>query len=238
MDFFLETLAGAVRLIFSADADAAAAVVVSLQVSLCSVLICAAAGFPAAYALWSARFPGRKAVLVLVHALMGTPTVAIGLFLYIVISRRGPAGGLDLLFTKKAMILGQAVLGLPIVISLAHSALSSLDPRAMETALTLGAGRVRCAVTMLVEARSGFAAALITAFGRLLGEVGVSMMLGGNIAGKTRNISTAMALETGKGEAALGLALGLILLATAVCINVLLKLLQGGGRESSRGDRG
>lgn len=229
MDFFLETLSEALRLVLRGDAKVSGALLVSLEVSVLSVLLCAAAGFPAAYALWSSRFPGRRPVLVLIHALMGVPTVAVGLFLYILISRRGPAGALELLFTKNAMILGQAVLGLPIVVSLAHSALDSLDRRALETSLTLGAGRLRCAITMVVEARIGLAAALITAFGRLIGEVGVSMMLGGNVAGRTRNIATTIALETGKGEAALGLALGFVLLATAVLINVLLKLLQGGG---------
>ncbi len=230
MDFLLETIRESFRLVFSADAEVMSALAVSLQVSSAAAAICGISGIPAAYVLWRSRFPGRGAVLLFNNAMLGVPTVALGMVLYLVLCRRGPMGFLELLYTKEAMILGEALLGLPIVISLGHSTLSALNPAALETALTLGAGRFRTALTLIVEARIGLAAAVMTAFGRLLGEVGVSMILGGNIAGDTRNIPTAIALETGKGESALCLSLGMILIAAGFVIFVLLRAVQGSAR--------
>jgi tungstate transport system permease protein len=233
MEFFFTTLWDSLRMIFAADAGVLSAVATSLRVTLCATVLCTAFGVPLAYLIWVRRFPGREALLTVANALLGVPTVAVGLFVYMAICRRGPLGGLDLLFSSPAMVLGQTVLGLPIVVSLGVAALEGIDPRARATALTLGAGRWRTALTLLREGRFAVAAATIVAFGRLIGEVGISMMLGGNIAGRTRNISTAIALETSKGEFAFGCALGIILVSVALGVNIGLRMLQGRTREKA-----
>lgn len=227
VDFFLDTLGDSLGLLAGLDRRVLSAVLVSVQVSLAAAGLATAAGLPLAYLLWARPFRGRETVLTVLHAMLGVPTVAIGLFVYLVVCRRGPLGELELLFTRPAMVLGQALLGLPIVVALGHAGLQGLDRRVRETAFTLGAGPLRMAFTVAREARFALGAAVITAFGRLVGEVGVSMMLGGNVAGKTRNISTAIALETSKGEFAFGLALGLVLVAVALAVNVALRGLQG-----------
>jgi tungstate transport system permease protein len=232
LEFFFETLWESLGLLATADASVLSAVLVSLQVTLAATVLSTTMGLPLAYVLWAHRFRGREVLVTLNHALLGVPTVALGLFLYIIICRRGPLGELNLLFTRPAMILGQALLGLPIVVALSYAALKSLDPRARATALTLGAGPMRVGYTMIGEARFAIAAAVITAFGRLVGEVGISMMLGGNVAGRTRNISTAIALETSKGEFAFGMALGIFLIAVALGVNILLRFVQGDGGKT------
>lgn len=156
---------------------------------------------------------------------MAVPTVLVGLLVYMLISRRGPLGGLELLFTPSAIVLGGTLLAGPIVATLVMNAVEGADRRILPTLMTLGAGPVRTGLKYLAEIRLGIAAALVAGFGRVLSEVGVAMMLGGNIRGYTRTMTTAIALETGKGEFATGVGLGLILMTIALLVNVLFNLI-------------
>lgn len=219
----------ALKLIFSGNHDVYSAVSISLQVAGAATAISTALGVPLGFALTLRRFKGRQLVITGLNTLMALPTVVVGLFVYAFISRGSLLGPLGLLFTRKAMIIGEVILALPIVVALSHAAFSTLDKAIRETAVTLGAGRLRVAATMLYEGRFALIAAIAVAFGRLIGEVGISMMLGGNIAASTRNITTAIALETARGEFAFAMALGIILLTLALGVNFLLRYFQGKG---------
>jgi tungstate transport system permease protein len=174
-------------------------------------------------------FPGRRLLIVLLQTLLALPTVVIGLLLYLSLSRVGPFGEWHWLFTQNAMILGEAALAFPILAAMTLSAAQGLDPRIAETARTLGASPLRAAIAMLAEARFAILAAIASGFGRVISEIGCAMMVGGNIAGVTRNITTAIALETSKGEFAQGIALGTVLVVFALGVNFLLAWLQGKG---------
>jgi tungstate transport system permease protein len=163
----------------------------------------------------------RSLILVLFRAGMSVPTVLIGLLCYALLSRRGPLGGLDLLYTPVGILLGEFCLALPIVVTWTHGAICGLDPRVGETAFTLGAGRLRRWRTCLSEARLGVMLALLTAFARCFTELGIAMMVGGNIKFRTRTLTTATALETARGEFARGVAMSLILLGLAAVVTVL-----------------
>jgi tungstate transport system permease protein len=226
VDFYSESLTTALQLIASRDPDVVSAVTVSIVVSLWSTLFAALAGVPAGVAVAVAEFPGKRAVVTLLNTLMALPTVVVGLFVYSLISRQGPLGEFGLLFTPWAMVVGQTLLAIPIVANLTMSAIKGADPRIVPTALTLGAGPFESIRRLVLEMRFGIMAALIAAFGRVIAEVGVAMMLGGNIRGHTRTMTTAIAMETGKGEFSLGLALGLILMAVALVVNMALNALQ------------
>ena len=167
--------------------------------------------------------------MVLLQSMLAFPAVVVGLVLYMLLSRQGPFGSLQLLFTQDAMILGQAILAFPILAAFTVSAVQGADPRAHETAVSLGAGPWRAALTTLNEVRFGVMAAVINGFGRAISEVGCALMIGGNIAGVTRNITTAIALETSKGEFVQGIALGVVLVALALGVNFVMAMLQGEG---------
>ena len=226
MDFYSESLTTALQLIASRDPDVVSAVTVSIVVSLWSTLFASLAGVPMGVMVAVAEFPGKRAVVTLLNTLMALPTVVVGLFVYSLVSRQGPLGEFGLLFTPWAMVVGQTLLAIPIVANLTMSAIKGADPRSVPTALTLGAGPFESIRRLVLEMRFGIMAALIAAFGRVIAEVGVAMMLGGNIRGHTRTMTTAIAMETGKGEFALGLALGLILMAVALIVNMALNALQ------------
>jgi tungstate transport system permease protein len=187
-----------------------------------SALIACVPGIPLAVLIALKRFRGRRALLAVLSSLMALPTVVVGLLVYSLISRVGPLGPLGLLFTPRAVIIGQAILAFPIVISMTASALSSLDPLLPEVLTTLGATRGRILWMSVREARGAVLSASLAAFGRVVGEVGAAMMLGGNIRWYTRTLTTAIALETSKGEFELGLALGIILMGMALGVNALL----------------
>jgi tungstate transport system permease protein len=155
--------------------------------------------------------------------------VVVGLTVYMLLSRNGPLGDLKLLFTQTGMVIGQIILCFPLLVAISHSALLAADRRAWETAVTLGARPWQAMLTVMYEVRYGLIAALIAAFGRVIAEVGASMMIGGNILNYTRNITTAIALETSKGAFAQGIALGIILLLAALLLNVSLTAMQGKG---------
>ena len=226
MDFFSESLHTALGLIAARDPDVVNAVTVSIVVSLWSTLFAALAGIPAGVALGMAEFPGKRAAVTLLNTLMALPTVVVGLFVYSIISRQGPLGGFGLLFTPRAMVIGQTILAVPIMANFTLSTIKGADPRIVPTALTLGAGPFGSVYQLMIELRFGIMAAVIAGFGRVIAEVGVAMMLGGNIRGYTRTMTTAIAMETGKGEFALGLALGLILMTVALVVNLFLNFLQ------------
>ena len=163
----------------------------------------------------------------LFNSLLSVPTVVIGLFVYVLLTRQGLFGELELLFTKNAMVIGQVILCFPILVALGYSALRSADKRLWETSTTLGVPTWYTMLTVCYEVRYGLFAAVITAFGRIISEVGISMMVGGNIMGYTRNITTAIALETSKGEFAQGIALGFVLLLLSFLLTASLSYIQG-----------
>lgn len=193
----------------------------SLRVTLSAVLAAALIGLPLGAWLALARFPGRSLVIVLVNALMGLPPVVAGLVIFLLLSRSGPLGGLGWLFTPKAMIVAQTVLVLPIVVALTRQTVEDLLGEYQEHLASLGQTGGRAAATLLYEARFSLATALLAGFGRASAEVGAVLIVGGNIAGHTRTMTTAIALETSKGDLALALGLGCVLLALTLLVNGL-----------------
>ncbi|MCD8162302.1 MAG: ABC transporter permease [Synergistaceae bacterium] len=181
---------------------------------------------PLGFLLGYFDFPGKRCVRTVVDTLLALPTVVIGLLVYAFISRRGPLGGWDLLFTIEGMAIGQIILGTPIVVAYTATAIEGLDNRLRQTLMTLGASGAKLAMTSLWEARFLVLVAALTAFGRIVGEVGSAMMLGGNIKWHTRTITTAITLETGKGDFALGIALGVILILISLILNISLTFLR------------
>lgn len=201
----------------------------SLMVAVLGLAIAAVPAIGAAYLIATHDFPGRRVVVVVAQSFLSFPTVLVGLVLYLLFTRHGPLGGFSLLFTRSGMVLGQAVIGFPVVLAFALSTLQAADVRLRETAWVLGAGRWRTFLTVLRELRFGLMAALVAGFGRVVAEVGSALMIGGNIEGATRTITTAIALETSKGEFAQGIALGIVLVVLALLVNVMLAWLQGAG---------
>lgn len=226
MDFIFDSFKTSILLILSLDTEVYHAVWTSLSVSVMSVVFASAFGIPFGLLLAVARFPMKRAAIILLNTLMALPTVVVGLVIYGIISRQGPLGQLGLLFSPIAMVIGLTILALPIITNYTLSSIKGADGRIVPTAMTLGAGRFQSYLMLLSEVRFGIMAAVIAGFGRVIGEVGVAMMLGGNIRGYTRTMTTAIALETSKGEFAFGLALGIILMAVALLINLFLNIIQ------------
>ncbi len=226
MGYLGDSLLTAFELILNFDRDIRMTAWVSLYTSSCAIVIAALLGVPIGLWLGLNRFRGRQLLLALLNTLMALPTVVVGLLLFGLLSRQGPLGPLGLLFTPLAMIIGQTVLATPIVANLVLAAVTGADQRIIDTALTLGASRLQAAIQLLREIRFGVMAAVIAGFGRVIAEVGVAMMLGGNIRNSTRTMTTAIALETSKGEFAFGLALGILLLSIALLVNLFLNVLQ------------
>ncbi len=226
MYYLGEAFLKAIELIFNLDREVIAIAFLSLRISSTATLLASAVGIPAGFILAVSRFRGQRIVETLLNTLMALPTVVVGLFLYALLSRRGLLGEAGLLFTPTAMIIGQFILATPIVTALTLSAFRTIDERARETALTLGASPARAALAVMLEARFATMAAIIAGFGRVIAEVGCSLMVGGNIRWYTRNMTTAIALETSKGEFGFALAIGIILLAVALAANILLHSLQ------------
>ncbi|MGB1111258.1 MAG: ABC transporter permease, partial [Gammaproteobacteria bacterium] len=200
MDSIWGAFGQALALLLSGDGDLWEIVGISFQVSLTALLIASPVALVIAVTLTFGRFPGRRLLITLFNTLLSVPAVVVGLTFYILLSRQGPMGDWRLLFTQSAMVIGQIALALPILVAMGHSSLQAADRRAWETARTLGANIGEAFLTVMREVRFGLLAALLAAFGRIIAEVGASMMLGGNILHYTRNIPTAIALETSKGE--------------------------------------
>lgn len=226
MDFILQGIAQAFVLLARGDSETYSAVLATVQVSTLSMSASLLIGIPLGYLLGYLDFPGKKPLRTVVDTLLSLPTVFIGLVVYAFLSYRGPFGELGLLFTLTGIAIGQTILALPVVISLTATAVESLDQHLRLTLLSLGASPRQIFLTSLWEARLGLLIAAVTATGRVLTEVGISMMVGGNIKWQTRTITTAIALETNKGQFATGIALGLVLLALAFGINISLSFLR------------
>ncbi len=227
MDIFLDSLESAFLLLLACDPELMDIVAVSLKVSTISTLIASLVGIPCGFLIAYSSFYGKRLLLTCLNTLLALPTVVIGLLVYSFISRRGLFGSLELLYTQKAIIIGQVILIIPLVTSLTIAAVSRIDKRYRNTALTLGATQIQMALVIIKEARYGIGAAVIASFGRVIAEVGISMMLGGNARGFTRTMTTAMALEYDKGEFVLAVALGLTLMTIAFGINMLFHFFQG-----------
>lgn len=223
----IDALANAWRLLLMGDAALWVIIWISLKTSLLGLLIAAPPSIVAGYLIATHRFTGRRVLIWLAQAALSLPTVLIGLLLYLMLSRQGPAGGLHWLFSQSGVVVGQVLIAIPVLIAFTLSAVQASDVRLAETAITLGASRWRVMLTVLHETRFGVMAAVINGFGRVISEVGCAMMVGGNIAGETRTITTAIALETSKGEFAQGIALGIVLITIALIINAVLMLMQG-----------
>jgi len=227
------TLADAARhafeLLLGGDATLWGIIWISLRVSCLAMLVATPFAVVLGFVLATFTFPGRRALIVVLQTMLALPTVVVGLLLYLILSRQGPLGEWHWLFTQEAMVLGQAVLAFPILAAMTLSGVQGVDARAAETARTLGATPLRAALTVLMEARFAVMVAIASGSGRVLSEIGCAMMVGGNIAGVTRNITTAIALETSKGEFAQGIALGTVLVALALAVNFAIAMLQGKG---------
>ncbi len=226
MKYIIEGLLEALKIIVTFNREFLNIVFVSVKVSIASTVIASVLGIPFGVFVALKRFPGRQALITVLNTLLSLPTVVVGLTVYSFLSRRGPLGEFGLLFTLSAMIIGQVVLIFPIISALTVTAVRSLDTRIRDTVLSLGANDVQGFWMILLEARFVIIAAVVTGFGRVFSEVGISMMLGGNIRGYTRNITSAIALETSKGEFALSIALGIVLLLVALIINIVFTYFQ------------
>ena len=199
----------------------------SLRLSCTSTFLASIVGIPAGFFIAFREFHGKRFLITILNTLLSLPTVVVGLFVYAFLSRRGIFGAWDLLYTPKAIIIGQVILIIPLVTTFTISAFSRIDDRYRETALTLGANVLQTAWVILREARFGLMASMITAFGRVIAEVGISMMLGGNAKGFTRTMTTAMALEYDKGQFVLSVALGIALLTISFAVNLFFNYFQG-----------
>lgn len=226
MDYIATGFSHALKLILKLDPELLGIIFLSVKVSGAALVVSAFIGIPAGAFLSLKKFPMRSAAVSLLNTFMGLPPVVVGLFLYLLLSRSGPLGFMSLLYTPYAMMLAQTVLALPIVVSLSYAAISSVNPVIRMAAKTLGANDYQAAVTIIKEARMGIMAAVIAAFGRVIAEVGAILIVGGNIAGLTRVMTTAIAMETDKGNFELALALGIILLSLSLLINTALHLIQ------------
>ena len=229
MESLLSATQAALYLLLSGDPELWDIIGISFKVSSMALLISIIPSLLLAFFLAYGVFPGRRLLITIFNTLLSVPAVVVGLTLYLMLSRQGPLGDWKLLFTQAAMVLGQIALCMPILVAMSHAALQAADKRAWETARTLGASIPRAAFTVMRETRFALLAALLAAYGRIIAEVGASMMLGGNILHHTRNIPTAIALETSKGEFAQGIALGLVLLTITFFLNGLFHRFQGRG---------
>ncbi len=232
MDFFVQGIWQAIHLLISGNAETYSAVEASLLSTIYAMTLATVLGLPLGLALGYGNFFGRRFLRLISDTLLAFPTVLIGLLVYAFIMRKGPLGDMGLLFTLEGMALGQAILALPIMISLTAQAVENNDPRCRQTLLTLGASPLQMAWGTLKELRFAVMLVFVTAFGRVVTEVGIAMMLGGNIRWHTRTITTAITLETNKGEFAQGIALGLVLLLMAFILNFALTFLRREGRKA------
>ena len=228
MDIYWEGLKEAGRLIIHLDPEVLEVFLLSLYVSGTAVVLGMLLGIPLGTLLALNRFPGRGIVLGIVHTFMGLPPVVVGLFVFIALSRNGPLGGLELLFTPSAMIVAQLILVTPIIAGFSHAAIGDINPKLIWQAHSLGASGIQLVLTLLREARFGLIAAAIAGFGRVIAEVGAVMMVGGNLKGTTRVMTTFIVEETRKGNWPRSIALGLILIFFAYLINLALTRLQRG----------
>lgn len=225
----IEALAGAVRLVLSGDPELYAIVLLSLEVSLAAVLAATVIALPLGAAVAVTRFSGRRGVIVLLNALMGLPPVVVGLSVYLLLSRSGPLGSFGILFTPAAMVVAQTILVVPIIAALARQAVEDAWNEYREQLQSLGVRGVRAAGTVLWEIRFSLLTAVLAGLGRASAEVGAVMIVGGNIAGSTRVMTTSIALETSRGDLTLALSLGMVLIVIVLLLNAAVYV----GREAA-----
>jgi tungstate transport system permease protein len=226
MDLIWQGVVKAVELVFGGDSEVWSITRLSIQISGIATLISLLLGIPLGVALALGRFPGRSLAVALVNTGMGLPPVVVGLFISILLWRSGPLGFLELVYTPSAMIIAQVVIAFPLVVGLTMASFQSLDPNLALQLLGIGASKPQMLWLLGKEARLPMLAAVMAGFGGVISEVGASMMVGGNIRGQTRVLTTATVLETGKGNFDIAIALGLILLVICFALNFLLTLIQ------------
>jgi tungstate transport system permease protein len=234
MDDITQGMIQAVDLIVTLNPDVMEIALLSLYISLSATIIAALISIPLGGVIHFSDFRGKRALIVVIQTLYSVPTVVVGLLLYLLISRSGPLGFLGLLFTPEGMILGQSLLIMPIMMGLVISALGGVDKSISDTLVALGATGFQKIIEIVKEARYAILSAVVLGFGRAIAEVGVAMMIGGNIRGFTRVLTTAITLETGMGEFGLSIALGIILLIIALIVVVILNIITSGMSQESR----
>jgi tungstate transport system permease protein len=233
MSDIVEGMLAAFRLIFSLDADLFEIILLSLQVTLTAVVIASLIGMPLGAWLAVNRFRFRRITIAILNALMGLPPVVVGLIVYIMLSRSGPFGVLNLLFTPTAMVIAQVIIITPLVASISHQAIRDLWAEYHDLLISLNTIKWQRMLTLIKDARRSLLTASLAGFGRAIGEVGAIMIVGGNIDHLTRVLTTAIALETGKGEFAFALALGFILIALAILVNLAIHSISRTERASN-----
>jgi tungstate transport system permease protein len=226
MNFILEGFFQAFNLLLSGNEETYSAIWATVRVSSYSILSSLLIGVPLGFCLGYFDFSGKKPIRTVVDTMMALPTVFIGLLVYAFLTHRGPLGNFALLFTLPGIAIGQTILALPLIIGLSATAVESMDQKLRITIMSMGANRRQLFFSSLWESRHGILAGGIAAYGRVMTEVGISMMVGGNIKWHTRTITTAIALETNKGQFGMGIALGLVLLTIALCVNISLSFLR------------
>jgi len=226
MEYILNGIVQAIKLLLSGDAETFSAVAATVKASSFSMAASLLLGVPLGFVIGYLRFPGRRQIRLVVDTLLALPTVFIGLMVYAFITRHGPLGEMGLLFTLPGIAIGQTILALPVVIALSATTIEGMETGLRTTLVSLGANRRQLLFTSLWEVRHGILAAGLTAYGRVMTEVGISMMVGGNIKWHTRTITTAIALETGKGMFSTGIALGLVLLLIAFAVTLPASMLR------------
>ena len=228
MNDLAQGLAEALRLLGRGDPELWSIIARTLAISGVATVLAMVAGVPLGYALARGRFPGRTALLAMVNTGMGMPPVVVGLVVWLLLTRSGPLGGLDLIYTRRAMVLAQLVIATPLVIGFTAASVQALPPQLPDLLSSLGAGRLRALWILSREAKLGLLAAVMAGFGAIVSEVGASMTVGGNLRGSTRVLTTAIVTETSRGNLPVALALGLVLLLLAFLVNLLLTALQQG----------
>ncbi len=217
----------ALHLLVTGDSEIWEIVAISFFVSFRAILFITPIAVLVAFTLAFGNFPGRRALITVVNSMVALPAVVVGLLLYMLLYSAGPFGGWRLLFSQTAMVIGQMILAFPLLVAMSHVSLQSVDLSAWQTARTLGAGVIQAMFTIMREVRLGLIAAIVAAFGRVISEVGCSIMVGGNILHHTRNIPTAIALETSKGQFEQGIALGVVLIVLALVLNFAVATFRG-----------
>jgi len=226
LDFILSGLIEAFWLLIRFDPETISAIDITLRSSTLSIIFSLAIGLPLGFCLGFFSFPGRKALKLLSDTLLAVPTVVVGLIVYAFISHRGPFGEYELLYTLTGIVIGQTLLALPIIVSLSATAVEGMDKKLYLTLSSFGLTTFQMIQSVVWELRHGLIAVAVAAYGRVIAEVGIAMMIGGNIKWFTRTITTAISLETNKGEFAMGIALGLVLMSIAFILNFLLYFLK------------
>jgi len=229
MQSIIDSFSRALFLILNLDKELLGIIFLSIRVSGTALVIATFIGLPLSAILGFKKFPLRGFITSVLNTFMGLPPVVVGLFVYLLLSRSGPLGFMGLLYTPSAMVIAQTILAFPIVASLCYSAIVSVDPIIRQASMTLGATPLQISMTIINEARYGIMSGIIAGFGRVMAEVGAILIVGGNIAGYTRVMTTTIALETDKGNFELALALGIILLVISLSINLGLHAIQKRG---------